>query len=140
MRVTTSLFRAISGQNALTLPGLKSAVSVTFDHIAQGVHSTVKCNAPRLDEGRAITLGSVDIVRHYRVGLPVDVSALLFVLQRETSRRTGDWVVGTYLRGGVCETVTIEIPDLRLKVKFYDKYRELGASQGSCRLNHAANG
>ena len=124
MRVATSLFRAISGQNALTVPGLKNAVSLTFDHISKRVHDEFGY-APRLDKSRAITLGSVDIVRHYRVGLPVDVSALLFVLQRETSKRPGDWVVGAFFRGGICETVTIEIPDLQLKVKFYDKYREL---------------
>ena len=124
MRVTTSLFRAISGQNALTLPSLKNAVSLTFDHIAQRVHDELGY-APKLDKSRAITLGSVDIVRHYRVGLAGDVSALLLALQREMSKRSGDWVVGTYFRGGICETVMIEIPELQLKVKFYDKYREL---------------
>lgn len=124
MRVTTSLFRAISGQNALTLPGLKTAVLKTFDHLAKRVHDEFGYT-PRLDESRAITLGSVDIVRHYRVGLAGDVNALLSTLQRETSRRPGELVVGSFFRGGVCESVTIEIPKLQLKVQFYDKYREL---------------
>src|SRR5689334_11674579 len=67
LKVKASLFRAISGQNAMTLPDLPRAISLTFKFVVTKLNEEFHCGLLQLDRARDIRLSMVDIVRHYRV-------------------------------------------------------------------------
>jgi hypothetical protein len=123
LRAELSLFRAISGQNAFTLHSIRKAVLKAFDFVARKIRQEFHCETVELDDSRDIMLSSVDLVRHYRIGAPRDVSALLDAIHR-TVKRNGNRVCKPVYRGAACETVEIDLAEFHMKVKFYDKYRE----------------
>lgn len=124
VKIVMSLFKAISGQNALTLPGMKTAAKLAFSAVARQVEKEFPGVVLRLDNERDIDLITVDIVRHHRAGTVRDVDGWLKAVDKLLERRDirgVDRHVGN--RGG--RSIKINMPELGLKVKFYDKFSEL---------------
>lgn len=125
LRVRCSLFKAISGQNAITHPNLPMAVRLTFDYVIERLQEEFKCNPPEIDEDGDIKISFVDLVWHFVVGERRDVRNLLSKIYADQSNRPGHILVEPAVLGGGYQTVKISFLDLELTVKFYDKFEEL---------------
>lgn len=125
LRCKCSVFGAISGQNALTLPDLPRAVNLAFDQIGQRLHAEFGTGKLEIDGRRDVVFGSVDLVRHYQVGTPDDVSNLLAAIHDELRRAAGQLTTMLVTKGKYNETVEVVLPALKMKVKFYNKYVQL---------------
>jgi hypothetical protein len=120
-----SLFRAISGQNAFTLPGLKTAARLAFKALKKSISKEFGGDPFELDRSRDIEPQFVDLVRHFRVGTCSDVSCFLDALYRLLDRN-GSWEhLARYKGHHSVGTVEVGMGDLGLTVKFYNKYLEL---------------
>ena len=126
LQVRASVFKAISGQNAITLPNFPKSVRLAFMSIKAAMEKEFSCQFA-LDMEREITLSQVDLVRHYSVGTDKDVTSLIACVI-DCIKSQGRYLQKPVIRGGTYESVKIELPDLGMSVQFYDKYLELQSS------------